>query len=113
MGIWSKSATVAAVLVCTASVFLGWQGTKLSVLEMLRMRLGTNLGRDRPDATLSAVHDASSLLSILYVMDPSVYSWEYVHVDDFTNETVIAWMRNLTDALTATAANPGGLPLLV
>jgi hypothetical protein len=108
---WSKIGTIAAVLVCFASVFFGWQETKSSILE--KLRVGNNLGRVRPAATLSDVRDESSRLSILYVMDPSIYSWEYVHIDDFTNETVIAWMRGLTDALTARAATPGGLPLMV
>jgi hypothetical protein len=102
---------LAAIVVCLVSLFLGWHGFNSGVLQ--KLRLGSNLGRGRPAPSTSALLDASSRISVLLVMDPPIYSWEYVRLDDFALETVIGWMRGLTDALTATSEVPGGLPLLV
>jgi hypothetical protein len=104
------AAIFVAVLVSGSSLYFGWQGTRLSAVE--NDRFETNLGEHRT-VSPSAVREAISRLSVIYVMDPSMYSFENVHIDDFTNDTVVAWMRGLRDALTATAANPGGSPLMV
>jgi hypothetical protein len=105
-----KAAMFLAVLVCSGSLYLGWQGTRLNVVEDGRFE--TNLGEHR-SVNPSTTGEAVSQLSLLYVMDPSMYSFESVHIDDFTSDTVVAWMRGLRDALTATAANRGGSPLMV
>jgi hypothetical protein len=105
-----KAGIFVAILVLGGSLYCGWQGTSLGAVA--KESSGTNLGKYRT-VKPTAVREASRRLSVLYVMDPSVYSFEYVKIDNFTNDTVVGWMRGLRDALTATVENPCGSPLMV
>lgn len=102
-----KVPVTVAVLVCLASLYFGWRVSQSSYA------VDTDNGGHRPTGKFSAIRHATSNLSVLYVMDPSMYSFEDLHVDEFTNATVVPWMRELRDALTANEAVPRGSPLLV
>jgi hypothetical protein len=48
-------------------------------------------------------------LSVLFVVDPNAYlCWEEIPLDAFTRETLVRYVYNLKDPLTATQDNPEG-----
>jgi hypothetical protein len=52
--------------------------------------------------------------TVLFVLDPNCpLCFEEVGIDEYTNQTLLPWIRGLKDALTATADNPEGLDLEV
>lgn len=53
-------------------------------------------------------------ISILFVLDPNCpLCFEDVGIDEYTNITLLPWIRGLKDALTATSDNPDGHDLKV
>lgn len=62
----------------------------------------------------SSPHGVFDNIKILFVLDPNCpLCFEDVGIDDYTNHTLLPWVRGLKDALTFTVENPEGLDLEV
>jgi hypothetical protein len=57
---------------------------------------------------------SSNSPQVLLVLDPNgLHCWEDVHIDSFTNETLLAWLHDQSDALTVGKLPGTALPLQV
>lgn len=60
------------------------------------------------------LHEVFDNIKVLFVLDPNCpLCFEDVGIDDYTNQTLLPWIRELKDALTFTVGNPEGLDLEV
>ena len=66
----------------------------------------------RPDTHAGTV--SSNSPQVLLVLDPNgLHCWEDVHIDSFSNETLLSWLHDQSDALTVGKLFGTALPLQV